>query len=185
MKLYGSQTSPFVRHCRIALSQSTFDFEYIEASDALRAQYSATDKVPFFTDADVTLTDSSSILKYVREKSGLSYLEDIDDFENFTIVNTLLDSAINLFLLQNEGFGPDQVKYLARQKSRVDNGLNILNARIDPSKGIEQDSALRCACFIDWALFRNRISISSLSNLQGLLDIANDNEFFKATAPPR
>ena len=183
MKLFGSYTSPFVRHCRVALKQSELKFEFIEADEAMRKAHSSTDKVPFFTDADLTLSDSSSILKYVREKSGAAFLADISDFENFTITNTLLDSAINLFLLENEGFGADRISYLGRQKSRVDNGLIALNERIDPQLGTTSDSTLRCACFIDWGLFRNRFSIDGLSNLEHLLKISNQDKDFAETAP--
>lgn len=183
MKLFGSYTSPFVRHCRIVLMQSKFNFEFIEADEARRKEYSATDKVPFFTDGDLILSDSSSIVKYVREKSGRVFLADIIDFETYTITNTLLDSAINLFLLENEGFGPDSIKYLGRQKARVDNGLTVLNERIDPLLGITQDSALRCACFIGWGLFRDRFSINGLPNLRQLMEAANNDQDFVETVP--
>ena len=152
MKLFGSYTSPFVRHCRVALLQSKLDFDFIEADNAMRTEHSSTDKVPFFTDGDITLSDSSSILKYTREKSGAVFLADIIDFENYTIANTLLDSAINLFLLENEGLGADRVRYLRRQKTRVDNGLIALNDRIDPQLGVTRDSTLRCACFVGWGI---------------------------------
>lgn len=184
MKLYGSYTSPFVRHCRIALLQSGFDFDFIEADYAVSAEKSPTSKVPFFVDDDLTLTDSSSILKYVREKAEQNFLPDIQDYEMFCMTNTLLDSAINLFLLENDGVTPDQVGYLARQKERVNSGLVELNRRFDPAEGIAKDSALRCACFIDWALFRKRIDIGGCENLAGLLAVANEEKEFVATAPP-
>ena len=185
MKLYGSYTSPYVRHCRVALAQGSFDFDFVEADGSMSAEKSPTDKVPFFTDGGLTLTDSSSILKYVREKSGRNFLADIEDYENFALTNTLLDSTINLFLLEKEGLGPDQIKYLGRQKNRIENGLKELNRRFDPDQGVARDSALRCACYVDWALFRNRISIDGLDNIQGLMDVANQVEEFAATAPPR
>ena len=183
MKLFGSYTSPFVRHCRVALMQSNLEFEFIEADETMRKEHSSTDKVPFFTDGGLTLSDSSSILKYVREKSGGTFLADINDFENYTITNTLLDSAINLFLLENEGIGSDQISYLGRQKARVDNGLIALNTHIDPGLGITQDSTLRCACFIGWGLFRNRFSIDGLTNLNKMMAIANQDDNFLKTAP--
>ena len=76
MKLYGSVTSPYVRHVRVALAQSGFDYTFVEADYAMSAERSPTAKVPFFEDGDLTLTDSTSILKHVREKSGMEFLED-------------------------------------------------------------------------------------------------------------
>ncbi len=185
MKLYGSYTSPFVRHCRVALAQEGFDFEFVEADSALSAERSPTSKVPFFSEGAVQLTDSSSILKYLREKAGRVFLADIDDYENFTMVNTTLDSAINLFLLENEGFGAEQINYLARQKARITSGLKALNERLTPDHSMEQDGALRCACFLDWGLFRQRIRLDGLRNLDGLLANAKQVDAFAATAPPR
>ncbi len=164
--------------------QSGLDFEFVEADYAMSAEKSPTSKVPFFEDTDTVLTDSSSIIKYVREKSGQKFLSEIEDYELFAMTNTVLDSAINLFLLENDGVAIDQVNYLIRQKDRIESGLTELNRRFDPKEGITKDSALRCACFIDWALFRNRISIDEHENLVGLLAAANEAEELVATAPP-
>ena len=183
MFLFGSYTSPFVRHCRIVLAQSGFDFEFIEADYAMSAEKSPTSKVPYFSDGAVDLTDSSSILKFAREKSGQTYLKEIEDFELFTMTNTILDTSINLFLLENDGFGPGQIKYLARQQNRVESGLNHLNTRFSADSDMSLDSSLRCACFLDWALFRDRITLDGLDNLQGLVDAANRIEIFTSTSP--
>ena len=183
MILYGSYTSPFVRHCRIALAQSNFNFELVEADYAMSAERSPTAKVPFFSDGDIMLTDSSSILKFVREKAGGEYLKEIEDFELFTMTNTVLDASINLFLLENEGFGPGQVNYLSRQQNRIESGLNELNTRFSDNSDLSLDSSIRCACFLDWALFRDRITLDGLDNLEALLDKAREDEIFAGTAP--
>lgn len=184
MKLHGSYTSPFVRHCRIALMQEGIEFDFVETDHALSAQTSPAAKVPFLTAGDLLLTDSSSILKYIREQSGGRFLAELDDYENFALTNTVLDSMINVFLLENEGFGPEQIQYLARQKNRIDSALATLNQRINPADGITRDSALRCACFIDWALFRKRASFEGYDNLLALLAAANEVQLFVDTAPP-
>lgn len=188
MKLYGSYTSPFVRHCRVALAQAGLAFDFVEADYGMSAEKSPTAKVPFFTDGDLVLTDSSSILKYIREKSGGRFLADLDDCENFAMTNTLLDSTINVFMLENEGFGPEQIKYLGRQKKRIESGLAALDKRFSPNRGktpdLTRDGDLRCACFLGWALFRKRITLDGLDHLRDLLAAADRVETFAATAPP-
>lgn len=188
MKLYGSYTSPFVRHCRVAMAQESIAFELIEADYAVAEANSPTAKVPFLEDGDLKLTDSSSIVKHIREKSGDCFLADLEDYENFAMTNTVLDSAINRFLFENEGFGPDQIKYLARQQNRITSGLAELNRRFAAdrplSRDITLDGALRCACFLGWGVFRKRISLDGLDNLRDLLAAANEVEVFAATAPP-
>lgn len=185
MKLYGSRNSPFVRHCRVALAQGGVDFEFIEVDVITSARISPTAKVPYFEAGDLKLTDSSSILKYVREQADQSFLAELDDFELFTMANTLLDSAINLFLLELNGITAEHAPYLARQQQRVQSGLAELNRRIEPAQALVKDSALRCACFIDWALFRERISLDGLDRLAELLNAANQHNLFAETAPPR
>ena len=46
------------------------------------------------------------------------------------------------------------------------------------------DGELRLACFLDWGLFRNRINIDGLDNLQALLNSARSYDIFAQTAPP-
>ncbi|RZA06776.1 MAG: hypothetical protein EOO68_04495 [Moraxellaceae bacterium] len=77
MKLYGSYTSPFVRHCRIAILETHGECEFIETDQAVSAAKSPTKRVPFFEDGEIFLTDSNAILKYLREKSGQIYLADM------------------------------------------------------------------------------------------------------------
>ena len=184
MKLYGSYTSPFVRHCRIALKQAGHDFEFMETDYAGSAKQSPVAKVPFFEDGDLKLTDSSSIIKYARDKAGSPFLTEIEDFELFTMTNTLLDSTINLFLLENDGVSVAEVPYLARQQNRVESALAELNRRIDPAAAVITDSGLRCACFVDWGLYRKRISIDGLDRLSSLLATAQNDRIFAETAPP-
>ena len=44
-----------------------FEFEFIETDQSQSAELSPTKKVPFLQDGDIVLSDSSSILKYIRE----------------------------------------------------------------------------------------------------------------------
>lgn len=184
MKLFGSYTSPFVRHCRIALLQNAAPFEFVETGFSESAAQSPMKRVPFMRDGSVSLSDSSSILKYIREQAGQTFLSEVQDYETFAMSNTLLDAAINLFIIGTEGFGPEQINYLKRQQNRVDSGLIALNEIIDPAQGIATDGALRAACFLAWGIYRNRFSLDGLDNLSGLLAAANADAHFIASAPP-
>lgn len=185
MKLYGNYQSPFVRHCHIAMKQEGLNFDLTETNYAEIAKQSPISKMPLLTDDTLVLTDSSSILKYIREKNGGNFLTSINDYENFALTNTVLDSVVNIFLFEKEGFGPEQIQYIGRQQARVNSGLKELNQRFASSqnRAISLDSALRCACFVDWGVFRKRISLTELDNLQALLDSANQITVFTDTAP--
>jgi len=45
------------------------------------------------------------------------------------------------------------------------------------------DTELRIACFLDWALFRNRITLESYPNLQKFLNGVRQCPHFAATVP--
>lgn len=183
MKLHGSYTSPFVRHCRVALLQTGIDFEFVETDYDKSAAESATSKVPYLHAGGLTLTDSAVIVRYIREKADQPFLSTLDDHELFAMTSTALDASINVFLLELNGFTDAQITYLKRQKERIQSALAELNRRMNPEAALTTDSALRCACFIDWALFRKRFTLDGLPGLERLLAVANESSMFTSTAP--
>lgn len=193
MKLYGSYTSPFVRHCRIALlegqAQGTLACEFIETDADSSAKLSPTKKVPFLHDQqegkEIALTDSASILMYLREQSGKRFFDDAQDFNLFCNVNTVLDASVNLFFLEKfDEILPAQSSYLTRHKERVQSALEHMNENSYSAQAPFSDGELRLACFLDWGLFRNRIHLEGLDNLQALLTAARNYPLFAQTAPP-
>lgn len=191
MELYGSYTSPFVRHCRIALLESGLPCRFVETDAASSARLSPTQKVPFlkYTDKgeENLLTDSSAILKYIREQSGTPFFHGapnaLHDYNNFCTANTLMDTAINLFYLEKDGLTAQQSAYLARQQSRLDTGLAELEKLTLASTTPYSDGELRIACFLDWALFRQRIDVKPYPRLSAFLEGIRQYPHFLDTAP--
>jgi glutathione S-transferase len=187
MILYGSYTSPYVRHIRTALSQFNFNFEFVDTDYAASASGSPVKRVPFLDAGDTKLTDSSSILLYLKQLSGQAGFDDVQDFELYTLVNSAMDAEINLFLLSRDGLTPDNSDYLSRQKSRIASSLKYLNNLIENQivdMNNLSDGQLRLACFLDWGLFRQRFSLDGLDSLMGFLDGVRLIEEFAATKPP-
>ncbi|WP_041523917.1 glutathione S-transferase family protein [Gilvimarinus agarilyticus] len=184
MKLYGSYTSPFVRHCRIALAEAGFEYQLVETDASASAQQSPTKKVPFLQDGDVGLTDSTAIVKYVREKSGQSYFADIAEYDAFCLVNTSLDACVNLFFLERDGVYPEQSDYLQRQSARVSSTLAELDQMPLPSHAPYGDMALRLGCYLAWGEYRDRISLDAYPNLAKFLQALHHYQPFSSTAPP-
>ncbi|RUO80930.1 glutathione S-transferase [Idiomarina tyrosinivorans] len=184
MKLYGSYTSPFVRHCRIALTHLGIPYELVETDHQASKEQSPTHKVPFLEDEHHRLTDSVSILKYAKGLAKEAFFNDIDDFDLFLQVNTAMDATVNVFLLSKEGVTPENSQYLKRQQSRIDTILQNLNdskqAVVD---GALTDGQWRLACYLSWGLFRERFSLDGLDNLQGVLDAAQQDDAFNRTDP--
>ncbi|WP_022942942.1 glutathione S-transferase family protein [Psychromonas hadalis] len=185
MKIYGSFTSPFVRHCRIALLETDIFCEFIEIDPAQSAQMSPTKKVPLLVDGDLTLTDSSSILRYIREKSGSPFLPELLDFELFNMTNTVMDACVNIFYLEKfDNITVEKSSYLTRQKARVLSGLEALNEAELSVQLPLTDGLTRLACFLDWGIYRDRICLKKLTNLTRLLDVARTDKNFIKTVPP-
>lgn len=184
MKLYGSYTSPFVRHCRIALLETHCACDFIETDQAGSAVQSPTKRVPFLEDDDVFLTDSIAILKYLREKAGRHYLASANELNQFCMVNTALDTTANLFFLQRDGVDLEAYEYTRRQAARIESSIAELNQLPLPINAPYNDVHLRLACYLAWGLFRKRINIDAYENLQNFLAGINQYQPFVDTAPP-
>lgn len=187
MQLYGSYTSPYVRHCRIVLAQSQLEWHFIETDLSKIAEISPTKKIPFLTDKDVSLSDSTTICRHIRQRCNTPFLADLNDHDLYCQVSTLMDSAINLFYLEKDGIAADSSAYLQRQKLRVDEGLIVLNNQVSQlSHAVDayNDAHLRLGCFLSWGLFRQRFSLDGLSHLQAIVAHFEADAIFVATRPP-
>lgn len=185
MKLYGSYTSPFVRHCRTVLLETGLPCDFVETDHAASAVGSPTKRVPYLEDDSVTLRDSASILKHLRDKAGQPFLDDVVEYDRFCLVNTALETTVNLFMLEKDGLTPEQSPYLKRQSGRITSTLEELNRLPLPTQAPYSDAELRLACYLDWALFRERLTLNAYPNLASFLEAANGYEHFRVTAPPR
>ena len=185
MELYGSYTSPYVRHCRIVLGHLGQAFTFVETNNDQSAQGTPTKRVPYLRDGDRLLTDSSSILQYVRKKGRQDFLADIADAERFHLATTALSSTVNIFQLEKDKIAPAASAYLQREASRVTSILEVFDKdRLDTSGTTTSDGVLRIACFFGWALFRKRIDITPYKNLVAFYERAEAIPHFKETAPP-
>ena len=98
MKLYGVRTSPYVRHARVALAESGLSWQFEQVTPET-IDMSPTLRVPFLVDGNLTLTDSAVIVRYAREQSGQAFLPSVGDHELFALATSVLDTAVNLYLL--------------------------------------------------------------------------------------
>lgn len=187
MRLFGSLTSPYVRHCRIALAQAQIEHELVPVDYDASARLSPTQRVPFLEDGELRLTDSASILRHIRECQGQAFLPSIEDFDFFLLACTALDTTVNLFLLERDGIRPEAGAYLQRQVERIASSLDELELRTqahpDRSQPLASDALLRLGCFLGWALFRQRLTLDKHPALRALLDRCEQQAFFIQTRP--
>lgn len=187
MKLFGSYTSPYVRHCRIVLLETGLACEFVKSDAAVSAASSPTKRLPFLQDGELLLTDSAAIVRHLRERAGQPFLPEVSALDRFCLINTALDTAANLFMLEKDGVTPEQSPYLARQRARIETCLQTLEA--DPTTPGTNGAApgddvwLRLVCFLDWTQFRKRLSLEPFPALSRVLACARDYEPFAATTP--
>lgn len=184
MKLYGSYTSPFVRHCRIVLLETNIDCEFVETDGVASAAKSPTKKVPFFEDGDIFLTDSLAIVKYLRDKAGQPFLRNAQELDKLCLINTLMDASVFLFLMEKDGVTPEQSAYLKRSAARVESGVAELEKSALNVNGPYTDVELRLGCFLAWAKFRQRFTFDQYPKLAQLVAQLENYAPFAAT-PPR
>lgn len=184
MKLYGSYTSPFVRHVRIVLLETQQACEFVETDQTGSSAKSPTQRVPFLEDGEIFLTDSASITKYLREQAGQDYCKTAQELDALCLVNTLMDATVNLFFIKRDGVDITAVPYLQRQAARIQSTLAELNQQSWPTSAPYNDAQLRLACFIGWAKFRNQIDFSAYGNLENFYAGALNYPHFITTQPP-
>jgi glutathione S-transferase len=185
MQIFGSFTSPFVRHVRIAAAQTRTECEFIETDAVGSAKQSPTMKVPFLRNGNLLLSDSMSILRYIREQAGQPFLPTLEGLDMFCLVNTLMDSAINLFLLQRNGLNTETNPYFDRQRARIETGLDYLENLTFDLASLDEDAKLRLQCFLAWGIFRERFTLAKRPLLASILTIAQSDNIFTLSAPPQ
>jgi glutathione S-transferase len=185
MKLYGSYTSPFVRHVRIVFLETGLDYDFIETDQAGSTAHSPTQRVPFLQDDDFFLTDSASIVKYLRERAGQTFCKNAKELDEFCLVNTLMDATVNLFFIKRDGVDISGIPYLQRQAARIQSTLKELNQLSLPDSAPYTDAQIRLACFIGWAKLRKQIDFAEYPVLEQFYSKANLHPHFQATQPPQ
>ncbi len=184
MQLFGSLTSPYVRHCRIALNQGERPWTMEIADYAFSGANSPTKKVPFLKDGALLLSDSTAILAEVRQQQGRDFLASTRDWEIYCTASTALDTAINIYLLEQNGVVAEHVPYLARQADRLSSCLDYLESLDVGFDASPTDAQIRLACFLGWGQFRRRFEFSNHISLTSVCNKANQWSAFTETAPP-
>ena len=183
MNLHGSYTSPYVRHCRIALAEESLDFQFVPTDFTQSGQQSPTKRVPFMQDGELFLCDSSAILTHIRAKAGKGFLTDAADADRYFMASTALDTGINLFLLEKDGL--TNSPYIDRQKARMQTTFQALENGMAAWDGNLNDGFLRLACLLTWVTFRNRFDFSSFKKLSAFDSEVSQNALLKETMPPQ
>lgn len=159
MKLYGSQTSPYVRRIRLLLATTAHEFINLniftgEGRQTLAAINPAL-RIPMLDDAGQVIFDSGVIYRYLAAKLGVAPLSWYQE-NQLTVINAVSDSLVMLLQCSRSGFDTNDDKlFFNLQRERVATSLYVLEQQAANNEFANWDYvAMALYSLVDWTLFR-------------------------------
>jgi len=213
LKLYGHDTSPYVRRIRVLLAElglpfvrdsrswTVADADVLKLNPCLRVPAL---EAPRSDGERQLLLDSRIIAAFLYEQPGRALSTwpgdhpspaptlfqpktRWDDENALSILDAAQDSLINLFVLELDGITPAQSPYLKRQLARAESCLCWLDSRLGSDDTFHPGQFgyldLALACSLDWMLFRDRYPVRQHRNLARALDRHADRPSLQQTHP--
>ena len=130
MKLYGSQTSPYVRRIRLLLADKPHDFINLNIFAGQDRQTLAainpTLRIPMLEHDGEVIFDSGVIYRYLAVQLGLTALSWYQE-NQLAVINAVNDSLVMLLQCSRSGFDTSEDKlFFDLQKERVATCLYVL-----------------------------------------------------------
>lgn len=168
MKLVASKTSPYARKVRVILAEKQLAFDFIEESawsaDTTVPRYNPLNKIPVLvTDDGTCLYDSSVIAEYLDPLGAPSFIppsgiERACVRRDEALGNGIMDAGIAIFLERKREDARQDAAWLARQRSKVDAGIEALARELGGKAFLRGDTLslgdIACACALLWLEFR-------------------------------
>jgi len=208
VKLFGHDTSPYVRRARILLVEKGIPFErdpagWVSPSEEF-ARLNPLMRVPALLDAGQAVLDSRLIATYLYDRypapppappAGHPPLQATpwsadhryDDENVLLAIDGALDSAINVFLMEQDGVLPAASAYLRRQTQRIARCMSfvdgLLEGRQTLREGVLSFTDITVCCALDWMIFRKRYDVAQHANLVRFLAAHRDRPSLRSTHP--
>ncbi|WP_215397748.1 glutathione S-transferase family protein [Rheinheimera oceanensis] len=174
MKLYGSQTSPYVRRIRLLLATTAHEFINLniftgEGRQTLAAINPAL-RIPMLDDAGQVIFDSGVIYRYLAAKLGIAPLSWYQE-NQLTVINAVNDSLVMLLQCSRSGFDTNDDKlFFNLQRERVATSLYVLEQQAANNEFANWDYvAMALYSLVDWTLFRELLEFDYYPALQAFV----------------
>ncbi|MEH8019385.1 glutathione S-transferase family protein [Rheinheimera muenzenbergensis] len=164
MKLYGSQTSPYVRRIRLLLATTAHDFINLNifagADRETLAALNPTLRIPMLDDEGQVIFDSGVIYRYLAAKLALAPLSWYQE-NQLTVINAVNDSLVMLLQLSRSGFDTNDDKlFFNLQRERVATSLFVLEQQAANGEFAQWNYvAMALYSLLDWTLFRELLEL--------------------------
>jgi glutathione S-transferase len=188
--LYGSLPSPFVRRIRILMENLPFELREMNIYEGQGAvdlnKINPVNQIPVLVDEDKTIWDSRQIFYYLNQKHQLQQMD--WKAENLlTAIDGAMNAAVALLLMKRSGINVEEpFMYVQRQKERIDSVLDYLKPFVAGSgKKVWNFQVNSLYCFLDWAQYRNIISLQARPECQQFMDSHSQRPLILQTAIPK
>lgn len=197
LRIYGTQTSPYVRRVRIVADELELGHELVDTTSeaglaALRA-LTPIWKVPVAELDGTVVLDSAVINEALMRAHGPGPLAPHDPSDLavrnlISVIDGALDSLINCFYLARDGVTAESASYLKKHQDRAASTMSWLDARIDdvwltPAKAFGLAEIALCTT-LAWMRFRNTYAIERHPALLRCLEQHSARPSMLATQPP-
>ncbi|MDX1676648.1 glutathione S-transferase family protein [Arsukibacterium sp.] len=189
MKLYGSQTSPYVRRIRLFLADVHCEFIKLNILDDVDretlAAINPTLRIPMLTDAGQTIFDSGVIYRYLAAKQGVAALSWYQE-NQLTVINAVNDSLVMLFQCSRSGLDTNEDKlFYNLQRQRIATSMFVL----DQQAGNDEFAnwhypAMALYSLLDWILFRELLELDDYPGLLAFV-AAHKQQLMVSESDPR
>lgn len=142
-------------------------------------------QIPVFTDGDVTIWDSRQIFNYLNRTHNFQNMHWQDE-NLLTAIEGMMNSGIALMQLKRSGISIDQdLMFINRSKARVESVLEYLKPYMT-GDGLKTWNfhTMSIYCFIEWAIFRDIITIDNRPVCQDFISAHKNKEIVSSTAIP-
>jgi glutathione S-transferase len=177
MKLYGSQTSPYVRRIRLLLAQTPHQFINLNifagADRETLAALNPTLRIPMLEDAQEIIFDSGVIFRYLAAKLQIKALNWYQE-NQLTVINAVSDSLVMLLQCTRSGFDTNDDKlFFNLQRERIATSLYVLEQQAANGEFAQWNYvSMALYSLVDWTLFRE---LMELDEYPALLQFVQQN----------
>jgi glutathione S-transferase len=200
MKLFGSQTSPFVRKVRVMLAEKKLAFDFVEdnvwSESTSVAALNPLTKVPVLVlDDGTALYDSSVIADYLDQLAAPAFIPGTGLSRalvkrNESLGDGIADAGILIFLERKRVGDKQDPAWMARQRGKIDAGIAALSRELGGQACLRGDTMtlgdICCACALFWLEFRMPEIAwrAQFPNLKAWAERLEARPAFAATRPP-
>lgn len=196
IRLYGSNTSPYVRRVRVVADELGLPLELIDSvPDAGQAELRKRNpiwKVPAAEIDGQLVLDSHVITELLLERYGRGKLaplpvDDVEARNAISVIDGALDALINTFYLGKEGVTPEQAPYLKKQRDRAGSALSWLEQNVhEPFVTSKKQLGLpeiALGSALGWMRLRNVYDVEQHQRLMRCFEMLENRPSFHSTQP--